>query len=500
MSYRFHSALLSALLFTSSAFSTPIPDRVLVSVGQNYSGQLGDGTAQSPRFYPVVIDEDVASVAAGVDHSLYVLTDGSLYAMGSDLFGELCDGRSTQTGGDEDRACTPDPVADFVMSGVKKAVAGGNFTLLLKEDGSLWSCGANDLGQLGKNTSDGAFDFGKNLVPFQIASNVVDVAAGNAFAIYLDDNGRVFGFGINRYGQLGAAHSGDTGAIVSTPQLVAENVSAIAAGGNGMGGSGHILFITKDKKLYGMGCNSFGQLGNGSSDGTGSTTVHSTPVLIAEDVTLAAAGSTHTLFVTSDGVLHGTGSSTYGELGDGWNAHFTTSPKVIPGAPGNIAAIAAGNYKSALLTSEGVLTCAGNNYDGGLGITDYQGNTYTFFTPVASHVTSFALGGCHILYVTRALSAFAPLDERGGKWSADWGWIDDTYYPWIWSYDQGAWFYMYQAQGTRLTAQGHWIAYLTSDTSDYGWGFVFPGHGWWCLPHGEGTVNATWSSFFDPFL
>ncbi|HNX05463.1 MAG TPA: hypothetical protein PKI32_08160 [Opitutales bacterium] len=491
---------LLALLPAGSVFSAKIPDHVLLSVGENLRGQLGDGTSASPRFYPVAIDEDVASVAAGTDHSLYVLEDGSLFTMGSDLFGELCDGRSTHVGGAYDRSCTPDPQPDFVMGGVKKAAAGGNFTLLLKTDGTLWTCGANDFGQLGKNTTDTAFDFGKNLVPYQIASNVVDVAAGGCFAIYLDDSGRLFGFGINRYGQLGSAHSGDTNAIVSTPQYIADNVAAIAAGGEGMGGGGHILFITKDKKLYGMGCNSFGQLGIGSSDGTGTTVIHSSPVLIAEDVTLAAAGSYHTLFVTSDGKLHGTGSSTYGELGDGWNAHFSTTPKVITGAPANIAALAAGSYKSALLTTEGVLYCAGGNYDGALGITDYAGNTYTLFTPVASHVTSFALGGLHILYVTRAKSAFPPLDERGGKWSTDWGWIDDTYYPWIWSYEQGAWFYMYQAQGARLTPQGYWMAYLTSDTSDYGWGFAYPGYGWWCLPHDEGTVNATWSSFFDPFL
>jgi alpha-tubulin suppressor-like RCC1 family protein len=91
--------ILLTLLPAVTAFSAPIPDRVLVSAGQNYSGQLGDGTAQSPRYYPVVIDDDVASVAAGVDHSLYVLTDGSLYAMGSDLYGELCDGRSTHAVG-----------------------------------------------------------------------------------------------------------------------------------------------------------------------------------------------------------------------------------------------------------------------------------------------------------------------------------------------------------------------------------------------------------------
>jgi hypothetical protein len=81
---------------------------------------------------------------------------------------------------------------------------------------------------------------------------------------------------------------------------------------------------------------------------------------------------------------------------------------------------------------------------------------------------------------------------HGAKWSYDWGWVDDTYYPWVWNYTTGNWFYMYSGELNAGVDDGYWIAYYTPDFADYGWGYVWPGHGWWRF---SSDMSAGWLDF-----
>jgi YD repeat-containing protein len=69
-------------------------DGTLWAMGYNRYGQLGDGTTTN-RSSAVRVATGVASVAAGDDHTMYVKTDGTLWAMGYNLFGRLGDGTIT---------------------------------------------------------------------------------------------------------------------------------------------------------------------------------------------------------------------------------------------------------------------------------------------------------------------------------------------------------------------------------------------------------------------
>lgn len=77
------------------------------------------------------------------------------------------------------------------------------------------------------------------------------------------------------------------------------------------------------------------------------------------------------------------------------------------------------------------------------------------------------------------LSAYAPCDEVGPKWN-EMGWIDDTYFPWVYSYTLGTWYCLYAGVDADTTDKGYWIFYYTPDGNAYGWGYVLPGAGWWC--------------------
>jgi len=156
--------------------------------------------------------------------------------------------------------------------------------------------GNNHWGQLGDGTTN------EQHVPEQIvASNVVAIAAGAEFSLFIKSDGSLWVMGNNQYGQLGDGTTTDQHA----PELiVASNIVAIAAG------AWDSLFIKSDGSLWGMGQNAFGELGDGTF------TERTVPEqILASNVVTAAAGSYYSLFVKSDGSLWGMGQNGGGNLG-----------------------------------------------------------------------------------------------------------------------------------------------------------------------------------------
>src|SRR5207248_1728278 len=139
------------------------------------------------------------------------------------------------------------------------------------------------------------------------------------------------------------------------------------------------LVATSSGQLYSFGGNDYGQLGVSANSGT--ETPHPTPALVglpaeAAGSTIAsvAAGSDHTLVVTSSGQLYAFGQNAAGELGTSThNGSFdpnpTPTPVALPGENGHVTELAAGDIFSLALTSSGQLYAFGANDHGQLGHT-----------------------------------------------------------------------------------------------------------------------------------
>ena len=106
--------------------------------------------------YDMGSPEEPLRLSAGLSHTVYVDETGTLWAWGSNQAGQL----GTETPGDQHRpGGQPHPYASqplAVMEGVVSASAGADFTVALKADGTLWTWGGNDEGQLGTGTTEGS--------------------------------------------------------------------------------------------------------------------------------------------------------------------------------------------------------------------------------------------------------------------------------------------------------------------------------------------------------
>jgi alpha-tubulin suppressor-like RCC1 family protein len=336
-------------------------DGSLWAMGWNQFGDLGDGTFTRGTNRPEqIVASNVTAIAAGWDHSLFLKSNGSLWAMGNNQGGQLGDGSYSTN--------VPYGInqpEQIVASNVTAIAAGTDYSLFLKSDGSLWAMGDNQNGQLGDGTYTRVSPYGTNQPEQIVASNVTAIATGASHSLFLKSDGSLWAMGQNYYGQLGDGTSGNPslGIFISTnrpEQIVVSNVTAIAAG------DGHSLFLKSDGSLWAMGWNQFGELGNCTYNQT-----NLPEQILASNVTAIAAGSHHSLFLKSNGSLWAMGDGEEGQLGDGsystngFYGNGTNQPEQIVAC--GVTAIAAGEGYSLFLKSDGSLWAMGFNGDGELG-------------------------------------------------------------------------------------------------------------------------------------
>ena len=285
------------------------------------AGELGDGTFTNHLSPEAVSTANglpaCIALAAGNYFSLALGADGSVWSWGTDEAGQL------GNGSDYANPLSPAHNIPSLVSGITGAIAisaGDQHGLAVTADGTAWGWGYNVLGQLGDGTTT------ERDAPVQVCtasstplSGVIAVSAGGLSSLALKADGTVWAWGWNYFGQLGIGNTTDQHYAVQVTGL--SHVVAIAAGYD------HCLALTSDGNVWAWGWNYYGQLGDGS------TTTHSSPEQISgvSGVIALAAQENCSLALMADGTVWSWGEGDTGALGLGSLSNSQPSPKNIPG-------------------------------------------------------------------------------------------------------------------------------------------------------------------------
>ncbi|HEX6895383.1 MAG TPA: choice-of-anchor D domain-containing protein [Bryobacteraceae bacterium] len=346
------SALLSIFALGASLTMAQQPSGAIRAWGDNERSQLGDGLIGNALVPESVLGlTDVVAVAGGPFYSLGLKSDGSVFAWGFDQAGEMGVADASFP------ASHPLPVPVVGLgpgSGVIAISAGDHHSVALKADGSVWTWGGNEVGQLGIANLE------RSSVPIQVpslgpGSGVIAIAAGHLHTLALKGDGTVLAWGFSPNLGVGKANT-PIGTIVT----VTSDAIAIAAG------SDHSLVLRADGAVVGWGEDGDGQVGDGS---TGTAVFF--PIAVAglgsgSGVIAIAAGETHSLALKSDGSVLAWGDNRTGELGDGTlNPHAT--PAAVSGVGSGVVSLSGGAGFSQALKSDGSVLSWGRNERGQLG-------------------------------------------------------------------------------------------------------------------------------------
>ena len=350
--------------------------------GYNASNQMvSTATPNVPDNAPQTAAPSQSSglVAAGLQHTLAVQSNGTVEAWGNNANGQLGNGTTTNSS---------TPVQVSGLSGVTQVAAGGvwqGFSAALTSSGNVYTWGSNSNGQLGHNQAeDGSGTTTDHHTPVEVQvsgggnlGGIVAIAAGQDHMLALTSSGTVYSWGANYYGELGNAANTDLS--YATPVSGLSSVLSISAGRSVSGA------VTASGRVYLWGYNGDGELGISLSTGSANTPQElsntTSPDITVPVTSLSISTGGQELALGADGSVWSWGDNTDGSfkglLGTG---NSSEANNYIPAQLSGISAsaISAGGNQSLIEESDGLVASVGVNNDGELG----NGTTTSSASPV----------------------------------------------------------------------------------------------------------------------
>ncbi|MCK7594494.1 hypothetical protein [Pseudomarimonas salicorniae] len=188
-----------------------------------------------------------------------------------------------------------------------------------------------------------------------VLDGVIAASSGDGHTCALLEDGRVFCWGRNQFGQLGLGHFTEQKSPVEVTGFSAA-VAELSAGGS------HTCARLVDGSAMCWGSNSSGQLGDGT------TQIKSSPTAVSGlpgPLQRLSAGTTHTCAATVSGAALCWGNNFVGQLGDG-STTFRSVPTQVSGLVSGVSDITAGGRHSCAIINGGA-QCWGGNSDGAIG-------------------------------------------------------------------------------------------------------------------------------------
>ncbi len=362
----------------------------LYSFGNNTYGQLGlndTNYRDVPTLVTALAGLKVKIISGGGSHTAIITNVGNLYSFGSNTFGELGLGDNTNK-----NIPTLVTVPDDLK--VKLVSCGVYHTVIIAEDGNLYSFGDNIYGQLGlgNNTNTNI----PTLVTVQDDLKVKVVSCGKLHTVIIAEDGNLYSFGDNSSGQLGL---GDDTFEENLPTLVTIpgglKVKMVSCGDS------HTVIITEDDNFYSFGNNVAGQLGLGDN------TRRNVPELVnvpdGLKVKAISCGHLHTAIITEDDKLYSFGGNRFGQLGLGYNINRRIPTLVTVSDNLKVKAVSSGFYHTTIITEDDNLYTFGHNNYGQLGLGETRKRNRPTLVSIlgASRVIAINCGEKHTMVIAK---------------------------------------------------------------------------------------------------
>ncbi|KAL0964222.1 hypothetical protein UPYG_G00321040 [Umbra pygmaea] len=324
------------------------------SFGQLGLGGIDEEIVVEPRKCDFFQGKRVRDIGCGRRHTTFLLGDGTVYTCGCNDLGQL---------GHEKSRKKPELVVALDAQNIVAVSCGEAHTLALNDKGQVFAWGLASDGQLGLSNSEECVRVPRNLKSLSDVQ-IVQVACGYHHSHALSRGGQVYSWGQNRYGQLGLGTAGHTGHQVSTPQVI-QSLQGIPFIQISAGGA-HSFALTLSGAVFGWGCNNFGQLGlNDNNDRYYPALLKS---LRSQRVIYVCCGEDHSAALTKEGGVFTFGAGGYGQLGHNSTNHEINPRKVFELMGNVVTQIACGRQHTlAFIPSSGKMDSFGLGGNGQLG-------------------------------------------------------------------------------------------------------------------------------------
>ncbi|MDR1912310.1 MAG: hypothetical protein LBQ52_08215 [Helicobacteraceae bacterium] len=217
--------------------------------GRNNRGQLGVGDSYNRAAFsetPNLKNKIIVAMAAGKYHSFAIDDAGRVWASGLNDEGQL------GLGNTNNRTAFTE-VTSLKGRFIIAIAAGEAHSIALDNEGVVWTSGANDYGQLGLGDRTGRLRFTQVLG--LAGKKIAAIGAGTRFSIAASDDGTVWTTGWNDKGQLGLGDTLDRAKFTKAANFKGGAIAAIG------GGEKHTILLDTNGRIWTSGYNYYGQLG-----------------------------------------------------------------------------------------------------------------------------------------------------------------------------------------------------------------------------------------------
>jgi len=294
-------------------------------LGYNADGELGDGTnAAKYQFVQVKNSDgtgyltDIKSIAVGYATSYAVTNGGEVYGWGYNNYGQL---------GSKDATARNKPYKTG-LTDIKEVSSGEGFVLALANDGTVFGTGRNSEGQLGIANSSDTMEWKKmkDTDGNTELTGVKKVYAGRYHTLILKNNGEVYSVGYNNNGQLA---NGSTAAKNVIAPMTNQEGAAITNGKIIATGAHESAVVTENGELYTCGYNGYSQLAvRNVTQQNRLTKVYTNEQQIRNIAFTEHDGYDTIAYSDTLGRIYTAGYNNEGELGNGNNQN-TIAPKYM---------------------------------------------------------------------------------------------------------------------------------------------------------------------------